>query len=82
MAEIQHNDVIKKLNTTFREVFNDDSIVLTDNMTAEDIETWDSLTNIRLMVQIEQDFNINFSSSDIADISNVGELIDLILLKI
>lgn len=82
MSEFQHEDVMKKLNATFRDVFNDDSIELNDSTTAEDIEGWDSLTNVRLLVQIEQDFNISFSSSEIADIPNVGELADLILSRL
>ena len=73
-----HVEVIRKLKTTFCEVFDDD-IVLSDETTAADIEGWDSLTNIRLLVQIEIDFDISFSSSEIADIPNVGELADLIV---
>ena len=72
-----HDDVIRKLNTTFCDVFDDD-IVLTDETTAADIEGWDSLSNVRLLVQIELDFNITFSSSEIADIPNVGELAEVI----
>jgi acyl carrier protein len=82
MSEMQHNDVLKKLESTFREVFDNDDIRLTDDTTAADIEEWDSLTNIRVLIQIEQDFDISFSSSDIADIPNVGELVNLILTRL
>lgn len=82
MSEMQHNDVLKKLESTFREVFDNDEIRLTDDTTAADIEEWDSLTNIRVLIQIEQDFDISFSSSDIADIPNVGELVNLILTRL
>lgn len=73
-----HDEVIRKLNTTFCEVFDDD-IELSDETTAADIEGWDSLTNVRLLVQIELDFDISFSSYEIADISNVGELANIIV---
>ena len=79
MTDNEHDDILKRLNKTFCDVFNDIDIVLTDDTTAGDIEEWDSLMNIRLLVQIEQDFNISFSTSEIADIANVGELTDLIL---
>lgn len=82
MSDVKRSDVVERLNETFCNVFNDDSIVITNDMTAADIEGWDSLTNVRLLVQIEQDFNINFSSSEIADIPNVGELADLILSRL
>ena len=74
-----HDEVIRKMNTTFREVFDDDDIGLSDETTVADIEGWDSLTNVRLLVQIEIDFDISFSSSEIADIPNVGELADVIV---
>ncbi len=82
MSEMQHGDVLKKLNSTFHEVFGDYEIELSDDTTAADIEGWDSLTNIRVLVQIEQDFNISFSTTEIADIQNVGELVDVILARI
>jgi len=82
MGSMQHDYVLKKLNKTFCEVFDNDDIVLTDNITAADIEEWDSLANVRLLVQIEMDFNINFSSTEIADLQNVGELVDLVISRI
>jgi acyl carrier protein len=82
MTATQHDEVLNKLNKTFQEVFNDDDIQLTDNTTAADIEQWDSLTNVRLLIQIEQDFNISFNISEIADIPNVGELVDIIISRI
>jgi len=82
MNEMQHDDVLKKLNSIFQEVLGNEEIELRDETTAADIEEWDSLTNIRILVQIEQDFNISFSSAEIADIPNVGELVRLIVARI
>ena len=48
---------------------------------AADIDGWDSLTNIRLLVQIEQELGVSFHSTEIADIPNVGELVDIIISK-
>ena len=78
---MDHNEILTKLNETFRNVFDRQDIELNDETTADDIEGWNSLTNVRLLVQIEMDFRINFNSTEIADIQNVGELVDLIINK-
>ena len=57
---MKREDVYQKLNEIFRSVFDDDSIILNDNMTSDDIEDWDSLENINLVVAIEKDFKIHF----------------------
>jgi len=56
-----HDEVLAKLNKVFREVFDDDSIALSAEMTARDIDGWDSQANIRLMVTIEDEFGIRFT---------------------
>ena len=50
-------------------------------MTAADIEEWDSLSNIRFVVAIEKEFGFRFSNSEIADLENVGQMVDLIAAK-
>ena len=81
MADSRHNEILNKLQELFRELFDDDSIELSDATTAADIDGWDSLTNIRLLVQIEQELGVSFHSTEIADIPNVGELVDIIISK-
>ncbi len=67
------------LTDVFRENFDDDEIVLWPEMTAEDIEEWDSLTNVQLLVAIEQTFNgLRFSTGEVANLKNVGELCSVI----
>jgi len=78
MGVLQHSEVLERLNGIFREVFENDAINLSDATVAADIDGWDSLSNIRLLVMIEQAFAISFSSAEVADIPNVGELVDLI----
>ena len=68
----------EKLEKTFREVFDDENICLTENMTAEDIEEWDSLMHIHLLLAIEKTFDISFSTSEVVSISNVGEFMKLL----
>lgn len=69
--------VKEELQNIFREIFEDDSIVLKDDMTAEDIDEWDSLTHIQLIESIETKFGISFTLQEVMGLENVGEFIDL-----
>lgn len=66
------------LEEIFRDVFEDDTIELTESTTAEDIEDWDSLTHIQLIVEIEKKFNVKFTTQEISSLKNVGEFIALV----
>lgn len=70
------------LNEVFRDVFDDESIEVCDDTTSEDIDDWDSLEHINLMVAIENKFNIKFNMGEITSFKNVGELMDSILSKV
>lgn len=73
--------VYEKMNEIFRNVFDDEEIELHDETNAEDIEDWDSLEQINLIVAIENEFGMMFDMSEVADLANVGEMVDLILSK-
>jgi acyl carrier protein len=64
----------KRLEEVFQEVFDDDALVLTDETTARDIPSWDSVTHINLMFSIEQAFGVHFSGNELAQFKNIGEL--------
>lgn len=66
--------IIDDLTSVFRNVLNDDEIVLTPETTANDIEGWDSFSHINLMVAVELKFNIKFTQREIYRFSNVGEM--------
>jgi acyl carrier protein len=68
----------EKLQDIFRDQFDDDGIVLTDATSAKDIAGWDSLANIKLIVRIEKAFKIRFSTGELVELNNVGELLSLI----
>lgn len=72
------NDTLATVQEVFRETFQDDRILLTRETTAAQIEDWDSLMHVTLMVSLETTFGIRFSSSEVASFKNVGELIDLV----
>lgn len=74
-------EVMKKLNEIFCNVFDDETIVLTNETNANDIEDWDSLEQINLIVNIENEFGMMFDMSEVSDLANVGEMADLIMRK-
>jgi acyl carrier protein len=71
-----------RLQEVFRDVFDDASIQLFREMTAKDIEDWDSLTHINLVVASEKEFAVKFNLAEIKALKNVGEFIDLIERKL
>ena len=75
------SDIASKVVEIMEDVFDEDDIAYDDAMTAADIEEWDSLSNIRFVVAIEKEFGIRFSNSEIADLENVGQMVDLIASK-
>lgn len=75
-------NILNELQIIFQDVFDDDSLVVTNESNASTIEDWDSLAQIRLVVAIEKKFNIKFRLEELQNIRNVGEMIDLIHLKI
>lgn len=74
-------EIHKRVTEIFKDVLDDDSIVLHRETTADDIEEWDSLAHISLIVAIEKEFSVKFDLMDIKPLKNVGEFLDLILRK-
>ena len=72
------SDRLTRLNEVFQQVFEDDQLMISRTMTADDVEGWDSLMHVNLLVNIEKVFGIKFKTSDVARLTNVGELVDLI----
>lgn len=70
--------IYEKMTEIFRDVFDDESIVLSDETTADDIEDWDSLEQINLLMAIENNFGIKFRLADVSGLENVGAMIDLV----
>jgi len=67
-----------RLNRIFREVFDNDDINISPGMTANDVEGWDSLSHVNLIVAIETKFGIRFSQKELLTFKNVGDLLDSI----
>ena len=71
--------VYETLNEIFRDVFDDESIVVTETTTSADIDDWDSLEHINLVAAIEQEFGMKFTMGQVVSMKNVGEMVDIIL---
>ena len=72
-------DVYKRLNAVFQDVFDDDSITVTDSTVADDVDGWDSFEHINLIVAIEKEFAFKIPMGKVVTMKNVGEMVDLIL---
>jgi acyl carrier protein len=70
--------IYEQLTQIFHEVFGDDSIEVSPEMTARDVEGWDSLSNIRLITTVEKAFKVKFTMSEIGKLEKVGDLVALI----
>lgn len=75
------DDIKAAMTDIFRDVLDNDEIELSRETTADDIEEWDSLAHIGLIVAIEKHFKLKFSMMDVKPLKNVGEFIDLIQRK-
>jgi len=79
---MERNDILARVEEIFRDELELDELKLTDETTADDVEEWDSLSHIQLVVALEKDFGIKFSSREILSWDNVGDLVDCIQKKL
>ncbi|MBR3564865.1 MAG: acyl carrier protein [Paludibacteraceae bacterium] len=78
---MEHAQILAEVQDIFRDILDNEDIVLQDQTTADDIEEWDSLTHIQLIVAIEKHFKIKFTSAEILSWNCVGEMVDCIAKK-
>ncbi len=79
---MERTEIIEKLTAVFHEVFNDNNIVLRDEMTANDVENWDSLTHMLMITKVEETFGIKFKLKELNKLKMVGDLINTIETKL
>ena len=79
---MQESEIYQRLTKIFHNVLDDDSIVLTPELTADDVKEWDSFNHINLIVAIEQAFKIKFQTAELESMKNVGHLVALIEKKV
>ena len=74
-------EILTKLTTIFHDIFDDPSLVIADQTTAEDVEEWDSVNHVLLVVEVERQFKVKFKTAEIETLRNVGDLVSLIAKK-
>ncbi len=75
---MKKEEIYERLNEVFRDVFDDESIVVNETTTSADIEDWDSLEHINLIVAVENEFGIKFNMGEVTTMKNVGEMVEII----
>ena len=71
-------DTLKTIETILRDIFDDETLEIDETTTADDIEDWDSLAQIRIASEVESAFSVKFSFADLQQMKNVGDMVRLI----
>jgi acyl carrier protein len=79
---MEEGQVYQRLNAIFVDVFDEDTLALKAETTADDVDGWDSLSHIRLVLSVEKAFSVKFSAAEVGKLKNVGELVGLIRSKL
>lgn len=75
---ITKEDIFNKITSLCREVFNNSQLILTLSSSAEEIDEWDSLSHIQLILEIEKTFKVRFSLGELQDLKNIESLVFLV----
>jgi acyl carrier protein len=78
---MEKKDILLRLTEIFKRVFKDNSLSISEESTANDIDQWDSLSHMILITEVEQAFAIKFKLKDLNKMRNVGDMMDIIILK-
>jgi len=79
---LERQEIKEKMNTIFCDVFDDESIKIFNGMTAEDIEEWDSLNHITLIINIEKEFDLKLNLGEVEKLEDIGGMVELLFEKI
>ena len=72
----------ERLQEIFRDIFDDEELIIREDMSANDIEDWDSLAQINLIIAIEKEFKVKFNLEEVSSLKNIGEMLELLSNKI
>jgi acyl carrier protein len=75
---VDEAQIYERLTRLLQDIFDNDSISVTPELSAKDVDGWDSVTHIRLMLTVERAFRTKFSTSEIGNLKNIGDLVTLI----
>jgi acyl carrier protein len=74
-------EILDRLTHIIRNIFDDDDLIAVAAMTAKDVDGWDSLSNLRLIMAVEKEFKVKFSAAEVGKLKNLGELAEMIVAK-
>ena len=80
--KMSREEILDSVQNIFRDIFDEDDLVITDKTSAENIEEWDSLEHINLVTTIEREFKIRFALGELISLKDVGAMIDLMIEKL
>ena len=75
------DEILSRLTQIFYEIFDDESIILSNEMTAKDLEEWDSLNHITLVLAVEKEFGVLLNAAEVGTLENVGQMLDLLVAR-
>ncbi len=75
---MQQEEIYRRVTKIMRDVFDDDTLVATPDMTANDVKEWDSVNHISFVISIEQEFGIKFKTAEVEKMKNVGQMVEQI----
>jgi len=75
-------EIKERLQNVFRDVFDDENLIIEEKTTAKDIEDWDSLSHVQLVVAVEREFKIKLGTAEVMGLKNVGEMLALVAKKL
>lgn len=78
---MKKNEILAKLQEIIRDTVDDEDVVITNETVASDVDGWDSLAHVMIVGEIRNEFGVKFTSTEVAKIANVGEMVDAIAVK-
>jgi acyl carrier protein len=75
------DETLSRLTRVFYEIFDDESIILSNEMAAKDLEEWDSLNHITLVLAVEKEFGVLLNAAEVGTLENVGQMLDLLVAR-
>ena len=79
---MNRSELFNKIQEIFRDIFDDQTLIIQESTNSDDIEDWDSINHINLVVAIESEIKIKFDFNELEALKDVGSMVDLILEKI
>jgi len=81
-VSLSRDEILREITEIMRDVFDEDDLQVSPETSAEDVEEWDSLSHVRLIVAIERKFGFKFKNSEIEGLKNVGDLVNTVATKV